>query len=296
MANKKKAQPTGKASQKNAKAAAKVRAAQQQKRQRMQWSVGIIALVVVGIVVLVLVKISTDNNKATAATDRATAPASVVSDVAKVPIAKIATAHAARLKSDSSFKDLAAIKAPALTSGGKPRVMYQGAEYCPFCAAERWPMAVALSKFGTFTDLKTVTSSSTDNPSDVPTLSFYGSTYKSDYLTFTPTETEDRNNKPLEKATAADSKILAKYDFPPYVPSQGGGIPFIDFGGKYIQSGASYDPSILIGKTQKEIAGQLDGTGDIPANVNATAGSFIKAICTLTKGQPGNVCKPLSAG
>ena len=96
MANKKKAQPTGKASQKNAKAAAKVRAAQQQKRQRMQWSVGIIVLVVVGIVVLVLVKISTDNNKATAATDRATAPASVVSDVAKVPIAKIATAHAAR--------------------------------------------------------------------------------------------------------------------------------------------------------------------------------------------------------
>src|SRR5690348_15801045 len=32
----------------------------------------------------------------------------------------------------------AEIKAPALTADGKPRVLYVGAEYCPYCAAQRW--------------------------------------------------------------------------------------------------------------------------------------------------------------
>src|SRR5215471_17073708 len=36
-----------------------------------------------------------------------------------------------------------------LTSGGKPEMLYIGAEYCPYCAAMRWSMAVALSRFGT---------------------------------------------------------------------------------------------------------------------------------------------------
>jgi Domain of unknown function (DUF929) len=40
-----------------------------------------------------------------------------------------------------------------LTSGGKPEVLYVGAEYCPYCAAERWAMIVALSRFGTFSGL-----------------------------------------------------------------------------------------------------------------------------------------------
>src|SRR5580704_4304478 len=39
--------------------------------------------------------------------------------------------------------------APALQSGGKPEVLYIGAEYCPFCAAERWAMIAALGRFGT---------------------------------------------------------------------------------------------------------------------------------------------------
>ena len=41
-----------------------------------------------------------------------------------------------------------------LTSGGKPEMLYIGAEYCPYCAAERWAMIVALSRFGTFSGLR----------------------------------------------------------------------------------------------------------------------------------------------
>ena len=46
-----------------------------------------------------------------------------------------------------------------LTANGKPEMLYMGAEYCPYCAAERWSMIVALSRFGTFSGLSTVHSS-----------------------------------------------------------------------------------------------------------------------------------------
>ena len=59
-----------------------------------------------------------------------------------------------------------------------------GAEYCPYCAAERWALVMALSKFGTFTDLQGTTSSATDTNPSTPTFSFYGSTYTSKYLSF----------------------------------------------------------------------------------------------------------------
>ena len=42
----------------------------------------------------------------------------------------------------------------ALTFDGKPGIFYYGAEYCPYCAAERWPVVVALSRFGTWSNLQ----------------------------------------------------------------------------------------------------------------------------------------------
>ena len=63
-----------------------------------------------------------------------------------------------------------------------------GAEYCPYCAAERWAMAVALSRFGTFSNLRLIHSSSADIYPNTPTLSFYKSSYTSKYVQFTPVE------------------------------------------------------------------------------------------------------------
>src|SRR4029077_15613082 len=55
------------------------------------------------------------------------------------------------------------VSGTALTGpNGHPEVFYMGAEYCPYCAAERWPMIVALSRFGTFSGLTTTSSSSSD--------------------------------------------------------------------------------------------------------------------------------------
>src|SRR5438876_6623085 len=37
---------------------------------------------------------------------------------------------------------------------GKPVVLYVGAQYCPFCAAERWALVLALSRFGHWAGLR----------------------------------------------------------------------------------------------------------------------------------------------
>lgn len=61
---------------------------------------------------------------------------------------------------------------PALTAAGKPDLRYIGAEFCPICAAERWAMYVALSKFGTFSpEPGQIHSAVRDG--DIPTLTFY---------------------------------------------------------------------------------------------------------------------------
>ena len=73
-------------------------------------------------------------------------------------------------------------------SAGKPIMLYVGAEYCPYCAAERWSMVVALNRFGSFSNLSIISSSSTDAYPNIPTFTFYKSSYSSPYITFQPVE------------------------------------------------------------------------------------------------------------
>ena len=191
------------------------------------------------------------------------------------------------------------LNAPLLTEGGKPRVVYIGAEYCPYCATERWAIVAALSRFGTFSGLKTTHSSTTDVFPGTQTISFHGSTYKSAYLVFTPVETETNQvqgngHKPLETPTAEETQLLATYDVPPYSgpdSSSTGAIPFLYFAGKYISVGATYEPSVLQGKTADEIAAALaDPTSKISQGAIGAANGLTAAICTITHNQPASVC------
>lgn len=282
-----------------AKANAKVRAIQQQQRQRVQWTVGIVALVVVGVALLVLVKISTSDKKEAAVSTRKPASASLVKHLADVPLDTIVADYKRKTADKSSgIKELEAIDAPALTQDGKPHVIYVGAEYCPYCAGERWALVTALSHFGSFEGLNTVTAGleSSAAISDLPTLSFYESTFTSKYLSFTGRETQDRHGNALSPMTEAEEKMFTEFNAPPYVSGNGGGIPFINFGGKYLQAGASYGPQSLKGKTQDAIAEEIaTGDSDLAVEVRATAGTFIKAICSVTDGEPGDVCKPFAS-
>ena len=189
-----------------------------------------------------------------------------------------------------------------MTDGGKPLVVYIGAEYCPYCAAERWAMVAALSRFGTFSNLGQTHSSSSDIYPNTPTLSFHGATYTSQYLAFQGVETE--SNQPsgsgyatLDTPTAAQQQLLSKYDAAPYVPSnEAGSIPFIDFGNQGMVSGASYSPQLLAGKTAEQVAAALkDPTSPIAQAVDGTANAFTTLLCGLTNNQPSAVCTSTAA-
>jgi thiol-disulfide isomerase/thioredoxin len=186
-----------------------------------------------------------------------------------------------------------------LTSGGKPEMLYMGAEYCPYCAAERWSMIVALSRFGTFSGLSTIHSSTTDTPSNIPTFTFHGSSYTSKYLTFTPVEMQTNvldqstgNYPVLEKPTTAQQALINKYDAPPYVSSADkGAIPFIYFGGKYLSVGATYAPTVLNGKSWDQIASALsDPNSAIAKAIGGSANHITAAICKMTGNQPASAC------
>ncbi len=191
-------------------------------------------------------------------------------------------------------KPIIRITGPHLTSGGKPEVLYLGAEYCPYCATERWAMAVALSRFGTFTGLRGIHSSSTDVYPSTPTLTFYKSRYTSPYVTFTPVEETTVQKTPLQKATAQQSQLAAKYDAPPYVSqSSAGSIPFVNFGNQYMISGASYNPQVLAGKTWSQVAAALhDPSSDIAKGADGAANVITATICKLTSNQPASACTP----
>jgi hypothetical protein len=120
----------------------------------------------------------------------------------------------------------------------KPEVFYEGAEYCPNCAAERWSMIVALSRFGTFQNLSQEHSSSTDVDPNTATFSFYHSSYISQYIDFVPLERQSYSGVSLETPTADEQQIINTYN-------PGEAFPFIDVANTYLFLGASYDPAVL---------------------------------------------------
>ena len=188
------------------------------------------------------------------------APAAVATGVSSVPADLLGQLSQAAA---SGAPEVVGGGAPILDGrGGRPELLYVGAEYCPYCAAERWALTVALSQFGTFSGLKVVHSSPNDPAGpDTPTLSFVGAHYTSRWVDFVPVElyTTDADGgtiHPLMHLTAAQQALVARYDAAPYT-TQPGAIPFIDVADRFVQVGAGYSPLVLAHLTPTAIASQL---------------------------------------
>jgi len=185
----------------------------------------------------------------------------------------------------SATNVIRAVSGPALTGPtGKPEVFYLGAEYCPYCAAERWPMIIALSRFGTFTGLQTTSSSSTDVFPNTPTFTFRKASYSSQYIDFQSVETTDRNQNALQSPTSAQEALVTRYD-------SNGYIPFLDFANRYAFNGAMYQPDVLSGMSWQAVADALQQPGSTQAKaVLGSANLITAAVCRLTGEQPDAVC------
>ena len=180
---------------------------------------------------------------------------------------------------------------PALTINGKPEVLYMGGEYCPYCAAERWALAAAVSRFGTLSGLSLIHSSPTDVYANTPTLSFAKASYTSKYLAFVPVEWFGEAADPstpfghvyLQQPTAQQQALFARYG--------GSSIPFVDIGNRYFLPQVQYLPSALAGLTWTQVAAAMrDPSSAVAKDIDGAANVITAAICTLTHGQPAGVC------
>ena len=179
----------------------------------------------------------------------------------------------------------------ALTQDGKPVVVFVGAEFCPYCALERWGLVVALSRFGTFSNLgQTISSSSTDVDPGLQSWSFKDSTFTSSSLEFAPAEvysstpnSTGTGYEPLQSLTALQAQA--------YGPYGDRGYPFIDIGGHYVALGASANPGVLQNLTLDQIASQLDDPSSAVAQaVDGTANYLIAAMCSVTSTSAAPIC------
>ena len=277
------------------------RAAERRAEQRRRILIASGSIIVVIAVVVAFIVIKANNKPATNSSNGPTgaALASVVSKVTNVPASTLD-----KIGSGSFTGKIPAVQGGTpLTSGGKPEMLYMGAEYCPYCAAERWSMIVALSRFGTFSGLTTTHSASVNGAGakepypNTPTWTFHGATYTSKYLTFTPVEMETNVPDPstggyttLQTPTKEQEALITKYDAAPYT-TQPGAIPFIYFGGKYVSIGASYDATVLSGLKWDQIASDLNNPDSPVAKaINGTANHITAAICKMTGNQPASAC------
>ncbi len=177
---------------------------------------------------------------------------------------------------------------PKLTYNGKATFVYMGAQGCPFCAQERYVVAIALSRFGNFTKL--FYDRSATNDGNIPTFTFdfnsqlfydgvsgapsssapygdshqtpffVGAYYNSSYINFIPI---DQIGSSFLTNITGISHVSPFVFNNVVVPSQAfstyhgfainnflvGGVPFIDINNQYVFDGANMNANILFSNT-----------------------------------------------
>ena len=182
-------------------------------------------------------------------------------------------------------------QSPASGAGARPVVFFYGAEFAPYAAAERWPVIVALSRFGTFDALGLMQSSSSVAFSDTPTFTFWHANYTSVWVDLQTVERYSALNPtgagytPLQTPTARQAASVSIYD------TSATTFPLLDIANHYVLVGSSFSPSVLDGLSQAQIIADLA----IPASpvtqaIMASANEITAAICTVTGQRPAAVC------
>ena len=252
-------------------------------RRRVLIAGGSIA-VVLALVVAIVVATFTQSPRSARASSAVAAPV-VAREITSVPAATYNSVGAGTATGLDSISGQ-----PELTANGRPELLYIGGEYCPFCAAERWAIAAAVSRFGALSGVHFIHSSPTDVYPSTPTLSFYRSRYSSRYLAFAPVEwygekpdtSTPLDHVYLQQPTRQEAALFARY---------AGGVPFVDIGNRYLLPQTQYLPSALAGLSWTQVAAaMLDPSSPVGKDIDGAANMITAAICKVTHGQPGNVC------
>ena len=97
-------------------------------------------------------------------------------------------------------------------------------------------------------------------------------------------QAQTRDFKPLQTLEGENKTLFEKHN-------PGGGIPWVNFGGTHATSGASVEAEVFRDATYDTlIAGIQDPNSAIGKSIDPAINMLTAQICTLTQGQPTNVC------
>jgi hypothetical protein len=279
-----------------------------------RWGWAAVAVVVVAALVVTLLKVTSSNSNShgnstsgvASGQTPAAAPASIVNQLTSTPMATQSAAGVGQQTTSpyATLKSYTPLTGTSSTGAKVPRVAFVGAEFCPYCAVDRYAVILAMSRLGTFHNLKVTTSGSTDG--DIPTFSFLHSSYTSPYVAFTPYETEDRNHNNLQTPPKNILDLWTKDDT---ALGNSIGWPYMNFGGRYVL--ASFPSGMAGALNALDPASNSSGSGlsrsAIVAAVHdpsSSYGSIISsseilseanyvdaAVCLLDGGKPASVCQ-----
>jgi thiol-disulfide isomerase/thioredoxin len=194
---------------------------------------------------------------------------------------------------------------PELTSSGKPVILWVGAQFCPSCLAETWPLVMALSRFGRFVKLGQGTSSSHEAFRDVPGFDFAGTDYVSRYFLFDHVETYASHVSPtgvfpaLEIPGPTVTSLVHRLDNLPYTSLDGvlpGTLPLVDFANRFVSIGSPIPPGLLSTMSLSGVANSLaNPESPISLSIKHAAASITASLCVITGSRPHSVCAMKSA-
>lgn len=268
------------------------RAARRPATSLLTWA--IVALVLVIVVVLVVIKVTGNSATGTnAGPPPAPAPSAVVQAVTKIP-ASVYNAVGVTSPDAAVTAPRTIAGAPLLKAGGRPDVLFVGDGFCPYCAAERWALVAALSRFGTFTDLESSNSGTNEAFPGTPTFSFAGTKYSSRYVAATLVEHYgDQKNAAgtgyavLDPLSHSEKALMARYDR----DGTGAVAPFLDIANRAVLDGGTFSPAILQQLSSTQIATGLTDPKDPATQAIVAAANEITAEICSTDGQlPTTVC------
>ena len=268
-----------------------------------------VVIVVVSALILVLIGVKIVRSETEPGIDPvALASPAVVSALADVPASayKAALADPSPLIAHLHHRGGSLMTGTTVSGMTLPLLVFVGTESCMACAAERWPLIVALSRFGTFSNLGAVTSSDLLASPSLQSFTFRGSKYRSNYFIFhafelTGEQPDELGNYPV--TATLDAQAAAAIHAEDVVAASGlvaqpGGFksapmyPFLDLAHKAVLVGTQLQPSVLIGKARADVADAIaDPTTQTSGSILTAANALTVELCAITHGLPARVCK-----
>jgi hypothetical protein len=255
-----------------------------------------VMVILIGVIALVVYAL-TDATPAQQIAHPPPTSAAILSEVASVPSSTFDAVGATTAPPLPTGSPTVLVGQPPLTAAGKPEVLFVGADFCPFCAAERWPLVVALSRFGRFRQLYDTQSTPASVFPSVQSFTFTGAIYTSRYVTVTGIELfsngtdADGTFTRIATLDAGQQALVARYRSAGSSGTLPGAYPFVDIGNKMVASTAAFSPTLLVGRSQGAIAGDLAQAQSPAARAIVAAANVLSAgICIATDQQPTRVC------